>query len=148
MEQVELAQCRVDTISLAEAAFALNQTLCAVTHPIWETHPCAGDRDGLAFDSLEFYNAASPSTDYSQTWSPWDSDVAFSERAEQITFSRENYCGVENFSGDQFLKTRAQNYMCENTNERLAESYQWQCEEVEIMIDYQIHQWDPIATIC
>ena len=82
MEQVELAQCRVDTISLAEAAFNLNQTLCAVTHPTWDTHPCAGDRDGFAIDTLEFYNAASPSPDYSQTWSPWDMNVAFSGRAE------------------------------------------------------------------
>ena len=65
MEQSELDACRLDAIDLADAAFVLNQTLCAVTHPIWDTHPCAGDRDGLAFDSLEFYNAASPSPDYS-----------------------------------------------------------------------------------
>ena len=82
MEQGELDACRADTISLVNAAFSLNETLCAVTHPTWDTHPCAGDRDGLAVDTLEFYNAASPSPDYSQTWSPWDMNVPFSGRAE------------------------------------------------------------------
>jgi hypothetical protein len=82
MEQGDLDACRADTISLASAAFSLNETLCAVTHPTWDTHPCAGDRDGLAMDTLEFYNAASPSPDYSQTWSPWDMNVPFSGRAE------------------------------------------------------------------
>ena len=148
MEQSELEACRVDIISLADAAFSLNQTLCAVTHPTWNTHPCAGDRDGFALDSLEFYNAATPSEDYSQTWSPWDMDVPFSDRAEEITFSREKYCGAQGFSGDEFLNTRAENYMCENRNERLAEISSWQCEEVEIVMDYQLHQWEPILTIC
>jgi hypothetical protein len=38
--------------------------------------------------------------------------------------------------------------MCENMNERLAEINSWQCEEVGIVLDYQIHQWEPLLEIC
>ena len=119
MEQVDLDACRVDTLSPGNAAFSLNQTICAVTDPVYNTHPCAGDETGFVLDTLEFYNAASPSTDYTQTFSPWNQDLAFSGRAEEITFSPDDYCAAQGFSGDSFLNTRAENYMCENTNERL-----------------------------
>ena len=78
----------------------------------------------------------------------WRDDVSISSRAEAITFD-DSWCeSVNGFSGDSFLSTREQNYICQAENQLLEDVANWQCAEVDVMLRYEKALWYPIDVIC
>ena len=88
-----------------DAAFALNQTICARTSDTWNTHPCAATKEDL-FDYI--METQTTFADYNSIFS----NNFGGNQNEAIIFD-DTWCSAEGFSGDEFLGVREQNYLCQ-----------------------------------